>query len=281
MKIFSKLLIIVFVMYSPHLNAQITIAIADFTNNTDEFYLDKWEKSVPEFLKSELSGSKSLTIVERRALESVLQEQALSMTGLVDSTTAQQVGGLVGAQYIINGTINKSGSWTRIDAKIVKVETGQVKGEMVRTSNEAYLDEMIQLLANNIRHNLVGEVDYRKKLEIKPFPTYSFLIASAGLGVATALVHSAYESKLDEYNSARRLTDNFDDKYDSANGLYKTRSLLATLTGVALGGTIYCWLRNLSPDEILAADYAAHPVIIPGLVFDDNGEWRAHISVHF
>jgi TolB-like protein len=278
---YSKLLIIIIVIYAPYLNAQMTIAIADFNNNTDEFYLDKWEKSVPDFLKSELSGSKNLTIVERRALESVLQEQALSMTGLVDSTTAQQVGGLVGAQYIISGTINKSGSWTRIDAKIVKVETGQVKSEMVRTSNEAYLDEMIQLLANNIRHNLVGEVDYRKKLEIKPFPTTSFLIATAGIGVATALVHSAYESKLDEYNSAMMLTDNFDDKYDSANGLYKTRSLLVTLTSVALSGTIYCWFRNLSPEEILAADYAAQPVIIPGFVVDDHGEWRANISIHF
>ena len=263
------------------LQGQVSVAIADFKNQSDAFYLDSWEKSVPEFLKSELSVSPHITIVERRALESVLQEQALSMTGLVDSTTAQEVGGLIGAQFIISGTINKTGSWTRIDAKIIKVETGQVKSEKVRTSDEKYQDEMIQLLANNIRHHLAGEGEYMNKLELKPYPTTYFLIATAGLGIGTAIINSAYQKKVDEYNSATRLSDNFDDKYDAANGLYKTRTFFASLTATALVGTIYCWIRNLSPDEILAAEYAAKPVLFPGIAINNRGNLRAQLTIHF
>jgi TolB-like protein len=263
------------------LQGQVTIAVADFTNQSDAFYLDSWEKSVPEFLKSELSVSKQITLVERRALESVLQEQALSMTGLVDSTTAQQVGGLIGAQYIISGTINKTGSWIRIDAKIIKVQTGQVKSAKVRASDDKYQDEMIQLLADNIRFHLVGEGEYREKLEIKPYPTTYFLIATAGLGIGTVIINSVYQKKQDEYDSATQLSDNFDDKYDAANGLYKTRTVVASLAVTALAGTIYCWIRNLSPDEILASEYAANPVLIPGIAINNRGDWRAQLTVHF
>jgi TolB-like protein len=281
MKLYYLTIFCVLFLFVTQNQAQVTVVIADFKNQSDVFYLDSWEKSVPEFLKSELSVSERITIVERRALESVLQEQALSMTGLVDSTTAQEVGGLIGAQYIISGTINKTDSWTRIDAKIIKVETGQVKSEKVRTSNEKYQDEMIVLLAHNIRHHLVGEGTYRNKLELKPYPTTYFLIATAGLGIGTAVINASYQNKLDEYNSATRLSDNFDEKYDAANQLYKTRTLFASLTATALVGTIYCWIRNLSPDEILAAEYAAQPVLIPGITFDNRGELRAHLAIHF
>ena len=262
------------------LYSQMTVAIADFKNNTDSFYLDDWEKSVPEFLKSELSKSESIVIVERRQLEAVLKEQALSMTGLVDSSTAQQVGTLLGAEYVISGTINQSGEWTRIDAKIIRVSSGHVKGEKVQAPDDKHLTEMIRLLGNNIIVMLSGEGSYIEKETLIKYPTTYFLIASAGLAIGTLVVNNAYNNKREEYENATDLSQ-FDEAYDAANNLNKARIVLASLTGVAVIGTIYCWIQNMSPDQILAYDDPYKPKYVPNIFIDGKGGVYATLTIRF
>lgn len=262
------------------LNAQITVAIADFKNNSDAFYLDAWEQSIPEYLKSELSLSEEIVVVERRQLESVLKEQALSMTGLVDSSTAQKVGDLLGAEFVISGTISQSGKWVRIDAKIIRVSTGQVKSEKVQAPDDKHLNEMVTLLANNIVFILSGDGVYREKKTLKKYPTGYFLAATGLLTIGTLIVNNAYNKKLDEYQNASGL-DEFDDAYDSVNNLKKTRTVLLSVTGVAIIGTLYCWIKNMSPDEILAQNLNHSRGFFPNLTLDGNGNIHASLSIHF
>ena len=276
--IFLFILIISF-QFCP-VQAQMTIAIADFKNNTDAFYLDDWEKSIPEFLKSELSKSENLVIVERRQLEAVLNEQALSMTGLVDSSTAQQVGNLLGAEYVISGTINQSGKWTRIDAKIIRVSSGHVKSEKVQAPDDKHLTEMVSVLGNNIIVILSGDGTYVEKKTLTKYPTTYFLAASAGLAMGTLVVNNAYNKKVEEYDNASNLSE-FDESYDSANNLNKVRIVMASLTGVAVLGTIYCWIQNMSPDEILAYDDPMKPKFVPNVIFDGEGGVYAALTIHF
>ena len=263
------------------LNAQVTVALADFKNQSEVFYLDEWEKSIPEFLKSELSSSEKIIIVERRQIEDVLKEQALSMTGLVDSSTAQKVGNMLGAQFVLTGTINKAGGWTRIDAKIIKVSTGHVRSEMVRSNDEDHLAEMVELLANNIRYTLAGDTEHRDKIELgSKYPTNYFLIATAGLAVTTYIFYKTYQNKYDEYKGAVLVKD-INERYDSANNFKNTTIIMASITGVALIGTFYCWINNLSPDEVLALNHNNKPSIIPNFAVDYNGKVRAGVSIHF
>ena len=261
------------------LQAQMTIAIADFKNNTDSFHLDDWEKSIPEFLKSELSKSENLIIVERRQLESVLKEQALSMTGLVDSSTAQQVGNLLGAEYVISGTINQSGKWTRVDAKIIKVSSGHVKSEKVQAPDDRHLTEMIRVLGNNIIVMLSGGGKYIEKETLTNYPTTYFLAATAGLAIGTLVVNNAYNKKREDYQNALALSE-FDETHDAANNLNKARIVLASLTGVAVIGTIYCWIQNMSPEEILAYEDSLTPKVIPNILFDGKSVY-ASLSIRF
>lgn len=269
---------IIFVFGIKALNAQITVAIADFKNQTDTYYLDSWERSIPEFLKSELSRSDKIVVVERRQLEAILSEQALSMTGLVDSSTAQKVGTLLGAEFVITGTINQSGKWTRIDAKMIRISTGQVKSEKVQAPNDQYLNEMVSMLGNNLTFILSGDGNYRNHITLKKYPTVYFAAATAGLGIATLIVNNAYDKKLKEYQSALSLSD-FDETYDAANNLNKTRTVLAALTGVALVGTIYCWIQDLSPDQVLAKQ--ENDWVQPSFYIDFNGNVYASVSIGF
>jgi len=276
---FSFFLLLIFLNVGS-LQAQMTVAIADFKNNTDTFYLDDWVKSIPEFLKSELSKSENLVIVERRQLEAVLKEQALSMTGLVDSSTAQQVGNLLGAEYVISGTISQSGKWTRIDAKIIRVSSGHVKGEKVQAPDDKHLTEMVSLLGNNIIVILSGDGTYIEKKTLTNYPTTYFLAASAGLAIGTLVVNNAYNKKQEEYQNATGLSE-FDEAYDAANNLNNVRIVMASLTGIAVLGTIYCWIQNMSPDEILAHEDAGRPKFVPNVIFDGEGGVYAALTIHF
>ena len=257
-------------------NAQITLAIGDFENNSGLFYLDTWKKSIPDYLKSALSKSTQLIMVERNRLEEVLAEQALSMTGLVDSTTAQKVGELLGAAFVISGTISQSGDWVRIDATIIKTETGQLRSEKVQAKGDGYLSEMISLLAQNIDHVLTGEQPYRNKIVIEKYPTSYFLIGTACLAAGSFFANQAYHKKLDAYHQTTEL-DKFDETYDAANRLKGVRTIMVSLTAAALVGTLYCWINNLSPDEIVAEDLT----FIPSLQVDMNRGYHAAVTVYF
>ncbi len=279
MKTLPRILIILFILCLS-LPAQITVAIADFENNSGIFNLDYWEKTIPDFLKSELSKSDKLIIVERDRLENVLKEQALGLTGMIDSSKVQQVGNLIGAQYIIQGRINKSGDGTRIDADIIRVESGEIKNEKVTAPNADNINEMVVLLGNNIRNLLTGDVLYQEKYQLNKYPTTYFLAATAGLTVATILISNAYQDKLDLYNAETQLSQ-FDTKYDDANSLNKLKIVSATVTGVALVGTIYCWIKNLSSEDILAYNRNSGFNVIPNLAFNSKGGVNAGVSIHF
>lgn len=256
--------------------AQTTVAIGDFQNRTNRLYLDSWEQKIPEFLHSELSRSREIVLVERLSLQTILDEQALTMTGLIDSSTAQVVGKLLRAQYVITGSINMSGDLLRIDSKVINVSTGKIVGEKVQGRIEKHLDKMVELLGNNLRYQLTGKGGYRAKVLLKQYPAQYFLIGTLGSAVITYLVHNAYLNKRDDYRKATRL-ESFNPFYDSANRLYQTRIILTTLTGLGLTGTLYCWIRNLSPDEILAAS----PPILPYMMSSKKGDFTVGLRFLF
>ncbi len=280
MKILTCSIILYLLILSSQLRSQITIAVSDFENRSTEFYLDSWEKSVPELLKSELTAESAIRLVERGRIESVLQEQALSMTGLVDSSTAQKIGGLLGAEYVVTGSIDLNADWIMINASIIKVSTGETKSEFVRSGNQSYLNEMVALLGNNIIHTLLGTGSYREKIEIKKYPTVYFLAGTAVLAAGTIWANSQYLKKQDEYNRTTSLPE-FDAAYDEANNWHKTRNVLTVLTGVAFAGTVYCWLKNMNPDVIAARENKNGVSIVPGINVDIDGNWSAQIAVHF
>lgn len=269
------LLSILFLVLTNTTQAQITLAIADFTNRTERIYLDSWEQKIPEFLHSELSRSNDIVLVERKSLRALLDEQALSMTGLIDSA-AQEVGRLLSARYMITGSINEAGEWLRIDARIINVKTGKVVSEKVQCKDQNQVDKMVQLLANNLRYQLTGEGDYQPKISLGKYPTFYFLIGTLGSGLATLLVHDQYIQKRHDYQHTTSLNA-FNPAYDSANRLYRTRAVLMSVTGIGLAGTLYCWIKNLSVDEILAVQ----PSVIPYMICSREGEFSLGICVAF
>ena len=149
---FSQYLLYILIFWLTNLSyssTQITVALGEFNNQSDKFYLDQWEQTIPDLLQTRLSESKKLITLERRKLKEVLEEQALSLTGLTDSSNVREIGTLLKSDYIIFGSINEVGSEYRIDASVVKISTGQTQSEKVVSPDREHLSQMINLLGNN------------------------------------------------------------------------------------------------------------------------------------
>jgi len=259
--------------------AQVTVVVADFENNTGGFSLDYWEKAIPDFLTSELSKSDRIVIVERNKLDKVLNEQALVLSGILDSSNVKHVGKLLDAQFIIQGTINQTNGKSRIDVNIIKVKTGEIKNVKVIAPDDNHLEEMTQLLSNNIIKVLVGQGTYVEKVQLSEMPTTYFAIATAGLTLTTILLNKSYIDNYNAYKDATQLSD-FDSKFDKANDTNKLKIFAASAAGVALAGTIYCWIRNMSSNEILAVN-EDKVSIYPNLVYSGENTFKAGLMIVF
>jgi TolB-like protein len=147
--IFFIILIIPFL-----LNAQNTLSILYFDNTTADPEYQWLSKGIADMLISDLSNLQGIKIIERASLQKVLEEQALSQTGLTDEESAVEVGKLLQANQLIYGAFIVDDDLIRFDVKHVSVETGSilhafdVKGD---------IDDIFDLeteLVTNLRHIL-------------------------------------------------------------------------------------------------------------------------------
>lgn len=260
----------------------ITVAVLDFKNNSRQFNLDVLEKNVPEMLKTELSRLGSgIWVVERQKLEMILQEQALAQAGLIDQKTAQEVGQLAGAQYLLTGEISLSGSRLRLDCHILKVATGQVRGEKIVGDRNAS-EDMVRMLASNILYNLTGDGQYRQSLRLKNYPTTWFVLATALTTVAAGVTHGIYHKAFDNYQSATDLED-IDRYYNRAGDYRKARNVTAIVSGALALTSLQLWLKNQSEENrIMAATAPEKSRLLQGMIlFADDATIRLGVTLHF
>ncbi len=107
------------VIFSTFLSAQEgapAVAVLDFEPKG----LPGYEaETLTERLRSEIANTKAVRLTDRKLLEKILNEQGLQQSGCTTDECAAEVGQLLGAQYMISGSIGKLGDTYTIDAKMV------------------------------------------------------------------------------------------------------------------------------------------------------------------
>jgi len=82
--------------------------------------------SFQDYLIDSLIHRNRFRLVERNLIESVLNEQKLSRTSLIEKSTALQVGKLVAAQSIITGNIIETREGIEIVSRMIDTETSEI-----------------------------------------------------------------------------------------------------------------------------------------------------------
>ena len=118
----------------------VAVLYFDYEGNTKQ--MGHLRKGLAQMLVSDLTNIPGVEIVERTRLEDALRELKLNRTAKIDRKTANRMGRLIGAKYLVMGGYFDFGKTLRIDTRIVEVETGKIVGSFGASSG---LDEFLSL----------------------------------------------------------------------------------------------------------------------------------------
>ena len=116
-----------------------TVAILDFEArgvNVQEV------QTLSERMRTEIGNTNAVRLIERKAVDKIMQEQGFQQSGCTTDECASEVGALLGVQYMISGAIGIMGSTYTIDAKMFSVETG----ETIQTKSVSHKGDISGLL---------------------------------------------------------------------------------------------------------------------------------------
>ena len=138
---------------------QTTIAVFDLENNGLQ---DSEVKILTDRLQSELVKVGGYTVVERKKIEKVFEEQKFQMSGCVEECLIE-VGVLLGAKEIVIGSVGRFGSIYTVSARLVNATTG----EMIQSS-DFDSDEGIGILLTLGMEEIARELADNTNLVVKP-----------------------------------------------------------------------------------------------------------------
>lgn len=164
---------------------------------------------VSDFLVACLAENPELVVVERAELKKTLDEQKLSLSGLVKPAEAARVGQLTGAKILVLGSIVELDSTLLLTARITGTETGRIVGAKVKGKTSDDLAELAEKLAVEVLSAMTKRSDelivqpmsqadrvavIKQAIADKPLPKVWVQIAERHVGQAT--IDPAAETEL-------------------------------------------------------------------------------------
>ncbi|MBI4776311.1 MAG: hypothetical protein HY788_19380 [Deltaproteobacteria bacterium] len=101
-----------------------TVAVLDFESIGSEEHLGK---AVAEIMRTELIGTEKFRVIERAQIGKAIKEHELRQSGLLDDESVVQLGKLLGADFIVVGSVVKIGGAYTINSRMLNVVTGEAK----------------------------------------------------------------------------------------------------------------------------------------------------------
>lgn len=122
------------------------VAVLRFDNNTGDERYDHLGRAMSSMMISDLSVIDRIQLVERERIEELMAELDLQYSGRVDPETAQSLGMIVGAQYMVFGSFVTVDPEMRLDTRITRTETAEIVTTAdVRGQGESLFDLQQQL----------------------------------------------------------------------------------------------------------------------------------------
>ncbi|MDP3286225.1 MAG: CsgG/HfaB family protein [Desulfobacterales bacterium] len=130
------------------------LAVLDFQLQGEGFETQDMGIIVAEWFITALVKAGRFEVIERGLLKKLLEEQKLSMTGIVDATTATKIGKFLGVKTIISGSVMKLQNVIEINARIIDVETASIiAAENVKSTAAVRLQDLVVQMSEKIIKN--------------------------------------------------------------------------------------------------------------------------------
>jgi len=131
------------------------IAVLPF--QTSGLGVDIGNINVVEQMMTTFYNTNRFKILERTQLERILEEQSLGMSGVLDASTAAEIGKGVGVDAIVLGNVTRAGNNLSIDARLIDTESAEIitaQDELSRGLTIPQVKTAIQSLAQKISADL-------------------------------------------------------------------------------------------------------------------------------
>ena len=196
-----------------------TVAISYFDNTSGTKEYDPLSKGLSDMLITDLSNVKSLKIVEREKLESLLKEIELGDGKFIDPNTAQKLGKGLGASFMLTGSFLIMGETMRIDARLVDVGTGEVTMAEEITGEKYSFFELEKVLKDKLIKSLNIELSRTESRKVKKSQTESFEAFNNYSSSIDAFDKGDYEKSMSFMKIATGIDDDFDIAWDKLEDL--------------------------------------------------------------
>ncbi len=190
----------------------VTIAIMEFDNHSVGEYMEtlgSLSKGLADMFQHDFAKLSNLTVVERDKINYVLQEHELVKSGSVNTSAAVKAGELLGAHYMVFGSIIQLDHRTfKMMARVVDVETSEIVASVEREGAPDYF---------GIQEELT--VELAEKLDLKVGDDVEEMIRQGGTDSQDAMLHYSeglqhfdrlnYESAYEAFKKAYEMDESF------------------------------------------------------------------------
>ncbi|MFH1686367.1 MAG: CsgG/HfaB family protein [bacterium] len=153
-----------------------TVAVMEFDNFSIGEYQEKLGplgKGLADFFEHDFAKVSDVKVIERDKINFVLNELELQKSGAVDQSTAVQVGKILGAQFMIFGSITQlDDKQTRMVVRVVSVETSEIVASADKEGKPEY-SKMEKELVEELAEKMDIKLSDEDKSEIKEGGTES------------------------------------------------------------------------------------------------------------
>jgi TolB-like protein len=99
-------------------------------------------KLITERLITSIVNEGFVSVIERNKIDKLLEEQKLQFSGIIDASTAKEVGMMLGVDAMVIGTIAKTGDTNEVNARLIDVKTGEILGATTEQEAGAAIGEV-------------------------------------------------------------------------------------------------------------------------------------------
>jgi len=140
---------------------------ADVRQTKEKEDYDNPAPIVQEKIISALASQGVFQVIERQQLQKVIIEQKLQMSGLIDNSSAVEIGKMLGADGIMFGSITEYGrtiypkARLTINVRVIEVKTGLVKWATEikgRKANYAYPIELLKDIIDETVAKIITQI---------------------------------------------------------------------------------------------------------------------------
>src|ERR1700754_261452 len=158
-------------------NQKRTIAVVEFADLRG--MVTDFGRFLAEKLITRLYQTKKFKVIERQLLNKIVTEQKLSLTGMIDQSTAQRLGKLLGVDAIASGTVTDLGKTIDVNARLINTQTGEIfaVASVEITKDDAVLKLMGEAAYKQNTHDIPPGEKGSQKVEAKSF-TFQLLQCS-------------------------------------------------------------------------------------------------------